>query len=266
MPGTHAAASDDTAFRAWTALNDVTMRHAVNAGRRHRLHLSGEPDDPTMELFGGGTLMDRFALALARRRCVDRKEFFEACEFFARTRSKLRADDDMGTLIDAAGGHGLVGTLAAIFKYKQFERVVVRDPKQPKAFAAVVAAAVEAAPWVEGRITYDPAKLGPETPLPRGCAVVGVHGCGTLTDRIITAAAAADARAIALMPCCYSQTAAHAPPALRRALGVPLAADVHRTYRLEELGYTVGWSAIPASITPMNRVILAHRPGAESRE
>ena len=117
--------------------------------------------------------------------------------------------------MDAAGGHGLVGTLAAIFKRDAFQRVEVRDPKRPKAFDAVVDAAVEVAPWVEGRITYVPSKL--QEPLPRGSAVVGVHGCGRLTDQIIGAAADADARAIALMPCCYSQTATDAPAALRRS-------------------------------------------------
>ena len=85
-------------------------------------------------------------------------------------------------------------------------------------------------------------------------------GCRGLTDMIIAAAAEADARSVALMPCCYKSTAADAPDALRVALGVPLAADVHRTYQLEQLGYTVQWSAIPTSITPMNRIILAHRP------
>ena len=49
-----------------------------------------------------------------RRKAVDRKEFFESTEFFARSRHKLRADRG-GTLVDVAGGHGLVGVLAAIF-------------------------------------------------------------------------------------------------------------------------------------------------------
>ena len=39
---------------------------------------------------------------------MDRKEFFESTEFFARTRHKLRADGG-STLVDVAGGHGLVG-------------------------------------------------------------------------------------------------------------------------------------------------------------
>ena len=47
-------------------------RKAVNAGRRFRLHLQNASaaeasgGDPTLELFQGDTLMNRFALALAR--------------------------------------------------------------------------------------------------------------------------------------------------------------------------------------------------------
>ena len=45
-----------------------------------------------------------------------------------------------------------VGVLAAIFMAERFERVIVRDMRRPAAFDEVLAAAVEAAPWVEGRI------------------------------------------------------------------------------------------------------------------
>jgi hypothetical protein len=257
----------DATFRAWPALNNETTRRAVNAGRRFRLHLleveSGF-EDPTRNLFLGDALMSRFAMALAEKKAIDRKEFFEACEFFARVRTKMRSDD--GTLYDVAGGHGLVGTLFAIFVH-QIDHVVVRDPKRPKAFDAVVAAAIEVAPWVEGKIVFEQDKIGPgHEPLPRGCAVVCVHGCRGLTDQIIAAAATADARAVALMPCCYKSTAAEAPEALRLTLGVPLAADVHRTYELERLGFTVAWSAIPSVISPMNRIILAHRPARSQIE
>lgn len=252
-------AQSDANFRAFPALNNATLRMAMNAGRRHRLHL--EDDGHTLEFFSKqNALMDRFALALARRKAVDRKEFFESCEFFARVRSKLKADEGVDTLVDVAGGHGLCGALAAIFKYKQFQKVVVRDRRRPKAFDAVVAAAEEVAPWVSGRITYEQADVGPRgEPLPAGCAVIGIHACGGLTDLIIAAAADADARSLALMPCCYANTAANAPQGLRNALGVALAADVHRTYKLEELGYSVVWRAIPLSITPMNRILLARR-------
>ena len=104
-----------------------------------------------------------------RRKAVDRKEFFESTEFFARSHHKLRADGG-GTLVDVAGGHGLVGVLAAIFMAERFERVIVRDMRRPAAFDEVLAAAVEAAPWVEGRVVYEEEKVGPHAPLPRGCA------------------------------------------------------------------------------------------------
>ena len=171
------------------------------------------------------------------------------------------------TLVDAAGGHGLVGVLAAMSKRGEFARVVVRDRRRPKAFDAVVAAAIEVAPWVAGRIEYEQEGLGPRAaPLPRGCAVVCVHGCNALTDVIIAAAAEADARSVALMPCCYGQTSANAPVALRNALGVAVAADAHRTYELERHGYTVRWHAVPQSTTPMNRIILAHRHGRKGQK
>ena len=280
----------DARFVAWPALNDPDALARVGAGSRHRLHLwrprAGSPpvaDDPTARLFDGDALLARFGRALARRKAVDRKEFFEACEFFAQVRSKLKADGALvapreegarsgarraaGTLVDCAGGHGLVGALAAMLKFRDFERVVVRDRRRPAAFDAVVDAAVEAAPWVAGRLAYEEGVLGPKgPPLPAGCAVACVHGCNTLTDVVIAAAAAADARSVALMPCCYQQTSAEAPRALRRALGVDVAADVHRTYALEALGYSVSWRAIPRSITPMNRILLAHRPARDAGE
>ena len=198
-----------------------------------------------------------------RRKAVDRKEFFESTEFFARSRHKLRADGG-GTLVDVAGGHGLVGVLAAIFMSERLERVFVRDVRRPAAFDEVLAAAVEAAPWVEGRVVYEEEKVGPHAPLPRGCAVACVHGCKSLTDKIIAAAADADARSIACMPCCYRSTADSAPDAVRRALGAPLATDIMRTIELERLGFTVAWAAIPPSISPMNRILLAHRPEREA--
>ena len=171
-------------FRAWPALNDENTRRSVNAGRRFRLHLqNSSTEDPTLELFQGDTLMNRFALALARRKAIDRKEFFESTEFFARTRSKLRADGG-STLVDVAGGHGLVGCLVAIFMAKQFERIIIRDLRRPAAFDEVLAAAVEAAPWVEGRVVYEEEKVGLHAPLPQGCAVVCVHGCKGLTEKL----------------------------------------------------------------------------------
>mmetsp|Transcript_21144 Transcript_21144/g.62737 ORF Transcript_21144/g.62737 Transcript_21144/m.62737 type:complete len:100 (-) Transcript_21144:58-357(-) len=72
------------------------------------------------------------------------------------------------------------------------------------------------------------------------------------------------------MPCCYghSLAAQAAPLALRKSLGVALAADVQRTFTLEAAGYAVQWRHVPAACTPMNRILIArrtraHRGGSE---
>ena len=61
-------------------------------------------------------------------------------------------------------------------------------------------------------------------------------------------------------PCCYGGVAKAAPPALQRHLGAALTADIERTYLLErERGYAVKWRALPRSITPVNRILVARR-------
>jgi hypothetical protein len=97
--------------------------------------------------------------------------------------------------------------------------------------------------------------------LPAGAAVACVHGCNTLTDAVIDATAAAECESLAIMPCCYGAVAAKAgaPRALRTSLGASLAADIQRTYTLEAEGFDVKWKAIPAVITPLNRILIGKR-------
>ena len=87
-------------------------------------------------------------------------------------------------------------------------------------------------------------------------SLIAVHACGLLTDAALDLAIRLTAP-IAVMPCCYSGTAKSAPLGPRRALGVSLAADVDRSYRLDSSGFLVDWSAIPFEITAMNRIIIA---------
>jgi hypothetical protein len=58
------------------------------------------------------------------------------------------------------------------------------------------------------------------------------------------------------MPCCHAKAASRAPRALLDSLGVALATDIDRTYRLERDGYQVAWSAIPAVVTAMHRILV----------
>jgi len=249
----------DARFKAWPSLNDEALARAVGVTRRQRL----EARPPLQQLFEGETLKARLSAALAERNAVDRKEFFETFEFFFHTRDCLRCSDESATLVEVAGGHGLLGILCAIFERQRFSRVVVADRKRPSSYAAVLAAAAQVVPWVTERIEYVEAdfKQEPVALLPKGCAVACIHGCNSLTDEVLAAAVEAEVASLTVMPCCYAHSRAseEAPRALRKSLGVAFAADIQRTYTLEAAGFAVHWRHLPRAITPMNRILLARR-------
>ena len=130
------------------------------------------------------------------------------------------------------------------------------DRKRPPAFDRIMAATLEVAPWVAKKVEFiegaeEGVELAPET------MVVGVHACGHRTDRCIDAAVRVGGP-VAVMPCCYShQTYSNRILAFRDAIGRELAVDIERTYGLEAKGYHVRWTAIPRSITVMNRILIA---------
>ena len=260
-------------FEAWPALNDATLALDAGVSKRSRLNMK---DTTLSSLFAGDTLQAKLSRALASRQAVDRKEFFESWEFFSRCRSSFTTTSSKQPqlLVDVAGGHGMLGLLVAVFQWKRFDKVVIADTKQPKAFEKVLDAGLEVAPWIASRLKYvsgpdadfmsastgDSSGSSPSRILSPGCAVACVHGCNALTDSVLLEAARARAESIVVMPCCYGGVAKAAPPALRRSLGVALAADVERTYQLErEYGYDVGWRALPSMITPLNRILTARR-------
>ena len=255
----------DARFKAWPQLEDPALAAGAGVSRKQRI----EPGRPPLDiLFGGTSLKAKLSRELANRGAVDRKEFFETWEFFARCRDNLRcrpSTTDGGspteaTLVEVAGGHGLLAVLCAVFEGRRFSRVVVADRRRPQSFSKVLAAAVAVAPWVEGLVEYHEEDFASsEDLMPAGCAVACVHGCNSLTDLVIRTAVQRNAASIVCMPCCYAhaEAAEAAPVAVRQGLGVALAADVQRTYTLQAAGYTVNWKHIPLAITPMNRVLVA---------
>jgi hypothetical protein len=80
-----------------------------------------------------------------------------------------------------------------------------------------------------------------------------------LTDVVLRRATAARAR-VSVLPCCHDLAAFDAR-GLSGWLDGPLAIDVVRTVRLNEQGYRTWTQAIPAAITPKNRLLLGE-PGA----
>lgn len=205
-------------------------------------------------------LVTRIVHALGERRAINIKEVLESFETFSRIRRRLRA----AHVADLCCGHGLTGLLFAAIERK-VERVTLLDRNAPPKAHLVVEAIVEAAPWTKDkiRVVESPVEEAAQH-LEPGTSIVAVHACGVRTDRAIDVSLAIGSAAVALVPCCYRQTARQAPRGLRNALGAELATDVARTYRLEAAGYDVEWSAIPLAITPMNRVLVAIRRGPGS--
>jgi len=236
--------TSDVSFKAFRRFNAADIQHF--AGHRARLNESW------LRHFDGDGLPDKLARELALRRALPAKELFESFELFERIRRRLRRPQ----VADLCCGHGLTGMLFAVFE-PRVERVTLVDCRRPKSHRTVIEAVAAVAPWAADRIEFVETPLNTaHEHLTAGCGIVAVHACGVRTDRCIDLAISL-ASPVAVLPCCYSQTAAPAPRCLRESLGAALATDVHRTYRLDGAGYEVDWSAIPRAITPMNRLLVA---------
>lgn len=204
--------------------------------------------------FASDSLQDRLVRALAADRVLPIKEVLECGELFENIREDVCAD----AVADLCCGHGLLGILFALFE-RRVQRVLLSDAREPSSHARVLACACQVGPWVEGKVSFERARMDTiRACLVPGASIVSAHACGTLTDQCLELAAAVGGN-VAVMPCCYPQGACPAPLALQLALGQELAHDVDRTYRLEHAGYHVRWTTIPAEITPMNRVLIGRR-------
>ena len=138
--------SGDAKFKAWPELNDdLALAASAGASRRQRLEAVRPPFD---RLFAGDSLQCRLSRALGERRALDRKEFFETWELFEQVRASLRGAAGCATLVEVAGGHGLLGLLAATFERRRFDEVLIADLTRPASFGVLLEATCSVAPWV----------------------------------------------------------------------------------------------------------------------
>ena len=84
--------------------------------------------------------------------------------------------------------------------------------------------------------------------------VVSCHACGRLTDDVLAIAIAARAP-LAVLPCCHDHVRCD-DGALSGWMPADLAIDAMRAVRLREHGYRVWTRAIPAEVTPRNRLLI----------
>lgn len=205
--------------------------------------------------FAGETLFDRIARAVCEAGCLPRKELYEAWEMARRTRRLFRG----GRVVDLGGGHGLLAQVMLLLDDTSPSALVV-DTALPPSAQKLYRALSEAWPRLAGRVDFVAAGAA-DVELTRDDVVVSSHACGSLTDVVLDRASAAGAR-VGVLPCCHSVETCDTG-GLDGWVDGALAIDIVRATRLQEKDYRVWTLAIPADITPKNRLLLA-APGTRA--
>jgi hypothetical protein len=208
----------------------------------------GRLTDRDLDRFPDGTLFHRVARAICHAGCLPRKELYEAWEMARRVRRLFRG----GRIVDLGAGHGLLAQVMLLLDDSSPTALVV-DPALPSSCAKVHDALVRAWPRLSGRVTFIANRLD-DVEIRCSDVVVSSHACGALTDRVLDRAVAARAR-VAVLPCCHDLAICNAG-ALSGWVERPVAIDIVRAIRLEQQGYRIWTQAIPAQITPKNRLLL----------
>jgi hypothetical protein len=209
----------------------------------------GRLTDRDLGRFPSGTLFDRLARAVCHAECLPRKELYEAWEVARRVRRLFRG----GRVFDLAGGHGLLAHAMLLLDDSSPDALVV-DRKIPPSAEKLHQALVHAWPRLSGRVAFAKGEIG-DVELVSTDIVVSIHACGGLTDLILARASAARAR-VAVLPCCHNLADGDAGD-LSGWVDGALAIDIVRALRLRALGYKIRTQAIPAEITPKNRLLIA---------
>jgi hypothetical protein len=110
-------------------------------------------------------------------------------------------------------------------------------------------------------LCFEARDLG-EIELLSGDVVVSAHSCSGLTDMILARAVEARAR-VAVLPCCHDLETCDTA-GLEPWMAPDLAVDAVRAIRLRAAGYDIYTAAIPAAVTPKNRLLMG-APGLSAR-
>ena len=157
-----------------------------------------------------------------------------------------------GRIVDLAAGHGLLAHTLLILDDSSPSAIAV-DPALPPSSARLHEVLVRAWPRLTGRVEFVAVPVdGVE--IRSSDVVVSSHACGALTDRILDRAVTARAR-VAVLPCCHNLATCDAGE-LAGWVDRSAAIDIVRAMRLKAAGYRIWTQAIPAAITPKNRLLI----------
>jgi hypothetical protein len=204
--------------------------------------------DRDLARFPDDTLFHRVARAVCHAGCLPRKELYEAWEMARRVRRIFRG----GRVVDLGGGHGLLAQVMLLLDDSSSTALVI-DKAPPPSSATLHEALVRTWPRLSGRIAFVAGRLEDVEILSTDLAVSS-HACGKLTDLVLERAVTAGAR-VAVLPCCHDLAICGAGT-LTGWVDGPLAVDILRAIRLGQQGYRTWTQAIPARITPKNRLLL----------
>jgi hypothetical protein len=215
------------------------MFSPASRGRLTRRDIDRFPDD---------TLFDRLGRTVCQAGCLPRKELYEAWEMARRVRRLFRG----GRVLDLGGGHGLLAQIMLLLDDSSPTALVI-DKTLPASAGKLHEVLVSAWPRLSGRIAFVASAIDDIDILDTD-VVVSSHACGALTDQVLERAAAARAR-VAVLPCCHDLDSGDAG-GLSGWVDGALAIDLVRAMRLARQGYRIWTQAIPAGITPKNRLLL----------
>ncbi len=199
-------------------------------------------------LFPGQTLFERIARAVCRAGVLPRKELYEAWEMARRVRRRYRG----GRVVDMACGHGLLAMVMMILD-RDSQAALAVDTRIPKSAASLFDSLNRTWPFLAERVTYEARDIRTLT-LTADDLVVSAHACGSLTDEILSLAAASRAR-VAVLPCCHDLRTCDSGN-LAAWMDGGLAVDAVRALTLRSQGYRIHTASIPAAITPKNRLLM----------
>lgn len=204
-----------------------------------------------LERFGSSSLFDRIGRAVCGAGCLPRKELYEAWEVARRVRRLFRG----GRVVDLGGGHGLLAMTMLVLDDASPEAIVVDKAPAPSG-TKLLEAMVATWPRLNGRVRFVCGEMAHADVVPSDL-VVSSHACGHLTDRVLELASNVGAR-VAVLPCCHHVDRSDTG-SLEGWVDAALAIDIVRATRLKARGYRVWTQAIPASITPKNRLLVGER-------